>query len=724
MHVLVTGGGGYLGCWLVSHLLERGHRVRVFERFCFGEAPVEGFRAHRACEVIRGDVRRLQESPGLLDEVEAVIHLASLSNDPSCDLDPEMTWDVNFESTRELANQAAQKGVRRFILASSCSVYGRGVFDILDEESPPNPVSTFGESKLAAERCVLSMKTDHFEPVVGRTATMFGWSPRMRFDLAINHMVGSALKSGAIKVLGGGNQWRPFIHVRDAARAYASLLEAPAGRVSGQIFNIGSDVANTRIIDLAERVAQEIGNVSLDTPKEDDDLRSYRVQFGKLRNEFGFRCEWSIDEGIREVRDKILETGINFRSDLYFNVDRVKKLLATPVDEGGEPIAARFIPVAKPALGAEEEKVVIEALRSGWLTSGPYVQSFEKSFGETVSAPHVVALSSCTAALHLCLVHLGVKPGDEVITSPLTWPSTGNTILRMGAKVVFADICRDTLNIDPQAIESAITPRTRAIMPVHLAGQPCDLEAVYAVARKHNIPVVEDAAHALGAAYKGIPVGNYGEYSCFSFYAIKNITTMEGGVITLKDAEAARHLRMLAANGLMCTAWERYGRSAVAAPPEVVEPGFKYLMGNVSAAMGVEQLRKFPAFKAARQRIAHMYRAVLSNIDEITLPVTISDVEHAWHLFIVRLNLARLNKTRDEIAAALRRENIGTAIHFYGLHLHRYYRETQGTTPELCPEATAASYEVLSLPLFTQMTDRHVGEVVEALKKVLSHSRR
>ena len=723
MRVLVTGGGGYLGCWLVSVLLERGHAVRVLDRFCFGEEAVADLVQSTHCEMVRGDVRRLQECPDLLEGVDAIAHLASLSNDPSCDLDPDMTADVNIESSRELASQAVQKGVKRFVFASSCSVYGRGVFEILDEESPANPVSTFGASKLEAEGVILGMWGDHFEPVVARTATMFGWSPRMRFDLAINHMVAHAMRNGSIKVLGGGNQWRPFVHVREAARGFALLLEAPPEAVSGEIFNVGGDVANLRIIDLAQHVAQALGGVPVEVAQDDDDLRTYRVQFSKIRDRLGFTSEWSIDQGIHEVHDALIERSIDPFDPIYFNAHRLKQLIETPVDEGGEPIAARFIPLAKPTLGPEEEQAVIDALRSGWLTSGPHVQAFETAFAETVSAPCAVGVSSCTAALHLCLAHLGLRPGDEIITSPLTWASTGNTMLNMGAKVVFADIRRDSLNIDPDAIERAITDRTRAIMPVHLAGRPCDLDAIYAVADKHGVAVVEDAAHALGAAYKGIPIGSFGQYTCFSFYAIKNITTMEGGIITVKDTDAAGHLRLLAANGMQATAWERYGRSAAASPAQVVEPGYKYLMGNVSAAMGVEQLKKFASFKAARRRIAGLYQAVLADLDEVVLPEAPDDCAHAWHLYIIRLRLDKLSKTRDEIAAALRRENVGTGVHFLGLHLHQYYRQVLRIKPEDLPEATAASYEVLSLPLHPQMTDKNVHEVVAALKKVLAHAR-
>ena len=330
-----------------------------------------------------------------------------------------------------------------------------------------------------------------------------------------------------------------------------------------------------------------------------------------------------------------------------------------------------------------------------------------------------MGVSSCTAALHLCLATLGVGPGDEVVTPPITWASTGNTILNMGARMRFVDVDERTLNLDPELLDAAINERTKAIIPVHMAGHPCDMDAIRAIADRHGIPVIEDAAHALGAACQGVPIGARGP-ACFSFYAIKNITTMEGGMVTVNDEAQAERLRLLAANGMTANAWDRYGRSAVAAPPEVVVPGYKYALGNVNAAMGIAQLKKFSMFKAARARIADMYGAVLSELEEIALPQVVGDVTHGWHLYIIRLKLDKIGRTRNEIAYDLRRENIGTGVHFYGLHLHRYYQEVLGMRPEAYPVATRVSDEILSLPLHPQLSDRHLNEVVTALKKVLA----
>jgi dTDP-4-amino-4,6-dideoxygalactose transaminase/nucleoside-diphosphate-sugar epimerase len=720
----VTGGGGYLGCHVVRILLGKGHAVRLFDRFCFGDAAVEPLKDSGDCEIVRGDVRRLQEFPSLLEGVDAVVHLAGLANDPSCDLDPEMAMDVNYESTKELAEAAARGHVKRFVFASSCSVYGTGVFDMLDEESPTNPVSTYGKSKLAAENVLLQMRSKFFEPVIARPATLFGWSARMRFDLAVNQMAATAVRSKVVSVFGGGAQWRPFVHVTDAADALVRMVEASSAHVAGQVFNVGADDLNFRIRDLADLVAGLFDGIEVEEIKSDEDVRTYRVVFDKVRDVLGAACEHTIEHGVEEVRQWLADESLDPFASAYFNVRRMKELLATPVDEGGEPTAAHFIPLAKPVLGPEEETAVVETLRSGWLTTGARVEAFERTFADAVACCEAVALCSCTASLHLCMVHLGLQPGDEVITSPLTWPSTANTVVQMGAKLVLADVSPTTLNIDPEAVEQAVTERTKIIMPVHLGGQPCDLDGIYGVARRHGIAVLEDAAHALGAQYNGAPIGSHGDYVCFSFYPIKNITTVDGGTVALRRTEDAERLRVLANNGMSAIAWNRYGRSACAGPPQVVAPGFKYRMHDISAAIGLAQLAKLDSFLAARRRLARMYRSVLAEIDEITLLELPDNIEHAWHLMIVRLNLNKLSKSRDEIAHALRKENVGTGVHFLGLHLHQYYQQTLGLSPQDLPEATAASHDILSLPLYPTMSDKNLSDVVDALKKVLVYAKK
>jgi dTDP-4-amino-4,6-dideoxygalactose transaminase/nucleoside-diphosphate-sugar epimerase len=719
MRILVTGGAGYLGSCLLPELLGRGHAVRVLDRGCFGWDGVP-----TGCERVPGDIRRLQELDGLWQGIDAVIHLAGLANDPSCDLDTDMAWDVNVESSLELARHALDQGVGRFILASSCAVYGHGVITRLDEESPTNPVSTFGHTKRAAEEGLLAMASETFAPVVLRAGTLFGVSPRMRFDLAINQMVATARTEGRIEVRGGGSQWRPFLHVRDAARAYADIVEAPRTRLQHSIYNLGADAMNLQIAPLADSIATQLGDTTVTRAIDDRDRRDFRVRFDRIREDLGFVPTRDVQDGVNELAAYVDGLSVPPLSEPYLNAQRMRSLRATPVGEGGDPIAARFIPLSRPNLGPEEERAVLDTLRSGWLTSGHHIAAFEHAFSQTVGAPHTVAVNSCTAAIHLCLVAIGVQPGDEVISTPITWASTGNTLLNMGARVVFVDVAPDTLNLDPAQVEAAITERTRAIIPVHLAGHPCDLQALRAVADRHGIPLVEDAAHALGARYHNTPIGGDSEYACFSFYSIKNITTIEGGMVALRDPERAERIRTLATNGMAQNAWDRYGRSAVPHPPMVQEPGFKYLIGNVSAAMGVEQLKKFPAFRNARRRLATLYGEILQDIPEIALPSVRDDVEHGWHLYMLRLNLEHLRVDRDAFAHLLRQENVGTGVHFYGLHLHPYYQKVLGYHPDAFPVATRASNEILSLPLHPGLSDKNVHEVATAVRKVVTANRK
>ena len=338
MRILITGGGGYLGYWVAISAIEAGHDVRIFDRFCFlpYDMQPEELYANSSCsrqpELVSGDIRRLQETEHLLDGADAVIHLAGLSSDPTCDLDAEMTHDVNVESTRELARQAIQAGVKRFVFASTCAVYGHGVFQILDEESPANPLSVFSRSKLEAEQALLSMTSSRFEPVIARMGTLFGCSRRMRFDLAVNQMAATAVRQKRILVRGGGNQWRPFIHVRDAANALLAFVSASSSDVAGEIFNVGIDAQNIRIRDLAEKVASQVSGVAVEVAKDDDDQRNYHVRFSKIAERLGFSCNYDVTAGVNEIQQLLATEDINPFAEAYFNVDRMKRLRALPVD--------------------------------------------------------------------------------------------------------------------------------------------------------------------------------------------------------------------------------------------------------------------------------------------------------------------------------------------------------------------------------------------------------
>ena len=388
------------------------------------------------------------------------------------------------------------------------------------------------------------------------------------------------------------------------------------------------------------------------------------------------------------------------------------------------PRAGRsFIPFYVPCTDGREIAEVTEAIRSGWLTTGPKVARFEERLGRAVHARHAVAVNSCTAALHLALAASGVSRGDEVITSPYTFAATGEAILYLGARPIFVDIDPRTLNIDPLGVRRSVTRRTKVVLPVHIAGLPCDMDAITAIARKKKLKIVEDAAHALGAIFEGRPVGSIGDITCFSFYATKNLTTGEGGMATTGDAEVARRLRTLSLHGLTHDAWKRYTRSG-SWRYDVVELGYKYNMTDVAAGLGLAQLRKFGAMQRARVRLAHRYTRHLEREEAFDLPVEIEGSRHAWHLYILRLRPGALRISRDRMIEALRERGIGTSVHFLPLHLHSFYRRTLGHRPGDFPVTERESARAISLPLHPGLADRSQDRVIEALLDVARRHRR
>ncbi len=377
-----------------------------------------------------------------------------------------------------------------------------------------------------------------------------------------------------------------------------------------------------------------------------------------------------------------------------------------------------FLPFSRPSITEGDIAAVGEVLRSGWITTGPKATEFEQSFREYVGCAHAVALSSATAGMHLTMKALNIGPGDEVITPSMTWVSTVNLIVLAGATPVFADVDRDTLMVNTDAVEACLSPRTRLIVPVHFAGAPADVEPMHQLAERHDVALVEDAAHALGTEYKDGRIGCRG-VSIFSFHPIKNITTGEGGMFCCEEPDLADRMRRLKFHGLGVDAHDRHiqGRSPQA---EVIEPGYKYNMTDVSAALGLGQLARIEELNARRTALVARYRKRLAEIDEV-LPL--SDpayaFKHTWHLFIVRVDTGRCGLTRDEFTEALKRRNIGTGLHFKAVHLQRYYAEKLNVRRGALPNTEWNSDRICSLPLFPDMTFDDVDDVVEAIKEVL-----
>lgn len=381
-----------------------------------------------------------------------------------------------------------------------------------------------------------------------------------------------------------------------------------------------------------------------------------------------------------------------------------------------------FIPFCRPTIGEEEIASVVESLRSGWITTGPKVQAFEKAFRDRLGVPHAIAVNSATAGLHVLLAAMGVGAGDEVITTSLTWPSTVNDAELLGARPVFADVLPGTLLIDPADVRRRVTPRTKAIIPVHYAGAPADLDAILAAAG--SVPVIDDAAHALGTFYKGAEIGAGGTAAIFSFHPIKNVTTGEGGIVTTRDDRLAEAMRLLRFHGVNKDSQSRYAKTA-SPRYEVVRPGWKYNMLDLEAALGVEQMKKLERFNAVRAELAARYDAAFADVPEIRTPAVPPYAHvHAWHLYIVQVDLDALTIDRDAFMAEMGRRGIGVGLHFTAVHLHRYYREKYGFRAGDLPVTEAACERIVSLPLYPLLTHAQQDRVIDAVKAVVREHRR
>lgn len=376
-----------------------------------------------------------------------------------------------------------------------------------------------------------------------------------------------------------------------------------------------------------------------------------------------------------------------------------------------------FLPFALPDTDTTEIEAVAETIRTGWITTGPKTKQFEAAFAVKVGAPHAIAVNSCTAAIHLALEAIGLQAGDEVLTTPYTFAATAEVIRYFNARPVFVDVVPDTLNLDPTCVEAAITSRTRVIMPVHIAGLPADMDAILAVARRHNLRVIEDAAHAFPSEYHGRMIGNIGDITCFSFYATKTITTGEGGMLTTANAAWAEHCRVMSLHGISKDAWKRYTAEG-SWYYEIIAPGYKYNMTDVAAAMGLAQLAKAETMWQKRKAIAARFNQAFGPVPKLQIPPDRTDCRHAWYLYVLRLNLDRLTIGRDRFIEELKQRNIGVSVHFIPLHIHPYYRETYGYKPEDFPVAYREYLREISLPIYSKMSDQDVQDVINAVTEI------
>jgi dTDP-4-amino-4,6-dideoxygalactose transaminase len=381
-----------------------------------------------------------------------------------------------------------------------------------------------------------------------------------------------------------------------------------------------------------------------------------------------------------------------------------------------------FLPFSPPLIGREEIDEVVDTLRSDWITTGPKTKRFETEFAEFVGSSKALAVSSATDAMLVALAAMGVAAGDEVVTTTNTFCSTVHVIEHLGARPVLVDVEPDTLNLDPRAVERAITPRTKAILPVHVYGHPCDMDAILAIAGGRHLKVLEDAAHAFPASWRGKRIGTLGDATAFSFYATKNLTTAEGGMLT-GDPDLIERARLWSLHGMNRDAYKRYTAEG-SWFYEVVLPGYKCNMTDIQASLGLQQLRKIPAFQARRRQVVARYREAFASMEALQLPVERPDIEHAWHLFVIRLRRGVLSIDRGRFIEELRKRNIGASVHFIPIHVHPYYRDKYGFRPTDFPVALANYERMLSLPLNPRLSDGDVDDVIEAVQDVVATHRR
>ncbi|HPC04726.1 MAG TPA: DegT/DnrJ/EryC1/StrS aminotransferase family protein [Syntrophales bacterium] len=381
-----------------------------------------------------------------------------------------------------------------------------------------------------------------------------------------------------------------------------------------------------------------------------------------------------------------------------------------------------FLSFSPPLIGEEEIQEVVDTLRSDWITTGPKTKRFEEAFARFVGAPGALGLNSCTAGLHTALVTAGIGPGDEVVTTTLTFAATVNVIEQVGARPVLVDVEPDTLNMDPRKVEACLSGKTKAIIPVHYAGHPVEMDGILDLARSRRLLVLEDAAHALPARYRGRFVGSGSNPASFSFYATKNLTTGEGGMLTA-DPSFLERARIVSLHGMSRDAWKRYDKAG-GWFYEVVLPGFKYNMTDIQASLGLHQLKKLEAFQKRRRRLVEMYQEAFRGVEALEIPVEKAHVEHAWYLYVLRIVPETLTIHRDRFIEELKERNIGTSVHFIPIHFHPYYRDKYGYGKRDFPVARGNYERMMSLPLNLRMTDGDVADVVEAVLEVVRKFRR
>lgn len=723
--ILVTGGAGFIGSELVRQLADLGYQVVVVDNLVNGKRKnLEGLSSD-SVRLVVADIRDTAEMARVMRGVQTIFHLACLGVRHSIHA-PDETHEVNATATLGLLAAARVGGVKRFIYVSSSEVYGTARWAPMNEDHPTAPTTVYGASKLAGECYTRAFhRTYGFPTVVVRPFNTYG--PRSHHEGDSGEVIPKfllrCLVGWPMIIFGDGAQTRDFTFVGDTARG---ILKAGfCDGAVGETMNIGSGLEIT-IDKLAHHVAAIAGRpdaaIVHDVPRPGDVLRLCAdiTHAGRVLE---YAPTVSLDEGLKRVRDWYL--GLGQPLEKLLEQENVRNW--EPESDRSASEARRFIPVAKPWLGAAEIDALRRPVRTAWVTQGTEVEAFETEFGGYVGTLHACAVSSCTAALHLALLAVGVRPADEVVTVSHSFIATANSIRHCGATPIFVDIEPGTFNMDPRLVEAAITRRTRAILSVHQMGMPCDLTTILAIARRHGLPVIEDAACALGSEIRwgeawekiGAPRG---DIACFSFHPRKLLTTGDGGMLTTRDADLDRQFRLWRQHGMSLSDAARH-RSSQVTFESYVTLGFNYRLTDLQAAMGRAQLRRLPEVVEWRRHLAERYRKLLADVPGIGLPEEPEWARSNWQSYCVRLPAGQ---DQRKVMQAMLDAGIATRRGIMCAHREPAYPRhvwscgaaecdcAAGSCRRLAKSEQAQDGTLL-LPLFHQMTEDDQDRVVAAL---------
>lgn len=707
--ILVTGGAGYIGSFVVNMLLDRGYHVVVLDKLIYGKKGYYSFREGENLVFIYGDVTDSECVKNVMKGVNCVIALAAIVGDQACEVNEQITWEVNYTSVRMLVDEAIANNVSRFVFTSSCSVYGcNGKERFLTEDADLYPVSLYAKTRIKSE-AYLQEKSNQLSSVILRLSTVFGLSPRMRFDLALNTMTARAVKTNSITVQ-GGKQWRPFVHVRDVAKAIVIAAEADDAHVRNEVFNVGSTDSNYQISELAKIIAEEVPGTVINELVSNNDARNYNCIFDKIHKRLNFKAEISARDGIREIVRYVEQVDPDIEAPEYSNFKVWQEL--------GNP--DKFIPYSVPEVAEEARIELVSTIESGWLSMGPRTRLFEEKVKEYLGDAEleVIAVSSCTAGLHLQLLAAGIGPGDEVITTPLTFCATVNTILYCGARPVLVDIDPKTLNIDIKKIEEKITSSTKAIVPVYYAGQAVDHTALKTLADRYKLFILADAAHAMGAKYDDRFCGTYEDSAAFSFYATKNMPIGEGGIVTTHNKDFAAKMRDLLMHGMNRNAWKRFSQTG-SWYYEIVDLGYKYNFTDLQAAIGIPQLSRIDRYNGIRREYAQKYDEAFSVLPGVRVLALDPRAFHNRHMYPVIIDESILGINRDQLIEKLKEFKIGTSVHYIPIHYHPYYQRALGLKQEEFPVTNRIFKGLFSLPIYPKMSHFDVDRVIVKLKMLI-----